>query len=210
FEHHLTLNQRVQGSSPCAPTNTIKCLRHRAANQRLLVSALCPKARGRLAISEGRLDPDASGCLHLGRGKKHWSGCDQTWCGPGVGSGRQSGLRKTVDDPQYILLSFERQPAEMLAERVFRIDLHEFAPDASGLVDLAEMAKGGRKRGAGKIRSGHEANAFPEMSCRCFVLAGQQVCRAQEVEVLLTLSRVQTHGPFDHWNCFQRLSREAA
>src|SRR5262245_15083975 len=143
-------------------------------------------------------------------GKSTGRGAIKTRCGPGVGSGRQSGLRKTVDDPLDILLSFERQPAEMLAERVFRIDLHEFAPDASGLVDLAEMAKGGRKRGAGKIRSGHEADAFPEMSCRCFVLAGQQVCRAQEVEVLLTLSRVQTHGPFDHWNCFQRLSREAA
>jgi hypothetical protein len=38
----LTLNQRVQG--PCAPTNRIKCLRHRAANGRLLVSALCPKS----------------------------------------------------------------------------------------------------------------------------------------------------------------------
>ena len=32
----------------------------------------------------------------------------------------------------------------MLAERVFRIDLHEFAPDTPGLVDLAEMTKGGR------------------------------------------------------------------
>ncbi len=61
----------------------------------------------------------------------------------------------------------------MLAERVFRIDLHEFPPDAAGLVDLAEMPEGGRKRGAGKIRSGHEANALPEMSCGRFVFAGQ-------------------------------------
>ena len=29
-------------------------------------------------------------------------------CSPGVGSGRQTGLRKTVDDPLDILLSLER------------------------------------------------------------------------------------------------------
>ena len=66
----------------------------------------------------------------------------------------------------------------MLAKRVFRIDLHEFVPDTPGLVDLAEMTKGGRKRGARKIRSGHEDNALPEKSYRCFVLASQQVCRS--------------------------------
>ena len=50
----LTLNQRVQGSSPCAPTNHFNDLAHRKPIEGLLVSALCPKPHGRLAISEGR------------------------------------------------------------------------------------------------------------------------------------------------------------
>jgi hypothetical protein len=77
-----------------------------------------------------------------------------------------------------------------------------FAPDTPGLVDLAEMTKGRRKRGARKIRSGHEDNALPEKSYRCFVLAGQQVCHSAEVEILLSVSRVQTHGLFEQWNSF--------
>ena len=40
----------------------------------------------------------------------------------------------------------------MLAERVLRIDLREFAPDALSLGDLAEIPEGGRKRGPGKRR----------------------------------------------------------
>ena len=47
--HRLNLERlTVQGSSPCAPTNKIKYLRHLAVNCRLLVSAVCPKALGRL------------------------------------------------------------------------------------------------------------------------------------------------------------------
>jgi hypothetical protein len=34
----------------------------------------------------------------------------------------------------------------MFVERIFRIDLFEFAPDAAGLVDLAEMTKRGGER----------------------------------------------------------------
>ena len=59
-QERLTLNQRVQGSSPCAPTNHFKYLADRKAIGRILVSALCPKAHGRLTISEGW--PRASSC----------------------------------------------------------------------------------------------------------------------------------------------------
>ena len=40
----------------------------------------------------------------------------------------------------------------MFRERVFRIDLLEFAPDATGLIDLAEMTESRSKYGAAKIR----------------------------------------------------------
>ena len=55
---------------------------------------------------------------------------------------------------------------------------------ATGLIDLAEMAKSGSEYGAAKIRPGHEENTLPEQSRRCFVLAGKQICHAEEVEIL--------------------------
>ena len=60
---------------------------------------------------------------------------------------QQSGLRETVGDPLGILFPLEGQPAQMFAERVFRIDLHELAPNATGLVHLVEMTESGRERG---------------------------------------------------------------
>jgi hypothetical protein len=45
-------------------------------------------------------------------------------------------------------------------------------PDATGLIDLAEMTKSGSKYGAGKIRTRDEENPLPEQSCRGPVLAG--------------------------------------
>ena len=48
--------------------------------------------------------------------------------------------------------------AEKFRERVFRIDLLEFAPDATGPVDLAEMTESRSKYGAAKIRFGSEDN----------------------------------------------------
>jgi hypothetical protein len=60
---------------------------------------------------------------------------------------QQSGLRETVGEPLGILFPLEGQPAQMFAERVFRIDLHELAPNATGLVHLVEMTESGRERG---------------------------------------------------------------
>ena len=60
---------------------------------------------------------------------------------------QQSGFGETVGKPLGILFPLEGQPAQMFAERVFRIDLHELAPNATGLVHLAEMAESGHERG---------------------------------------------------------------
>ncbi len=61
---------------------------------------------------------------------------------------QQSGLRETVREPLGILLPLEGQPTQMFVERVFRIDLHELAPNAAGLVHLVEMTESGRQRGS--------------------------------------------------------------
>ena len=102
---------------------------------------------------------------------------------------RQSGFGKALGDPFNVCLP-EGLPAEMFAERVFRIDIDELAPDATSLVHLAEMAESGSERGARKIRLGHEENTLPEKGRCCFVLAGKQVCHAEEVDILGIRSRI--------------------
>ena len=46
----LTLNQRVQGSIPCAPTNDINNLAGRSTDPQKGVSAMCPHLHGRLGV----------------------------------------------------------------------------------------------------------------------------------------------------------------
>jgi hypothetical protein len=52
-------------------------------------------------------------------------------------------------------------PADVFGERVAWVDLFEFAPNATGLIDLAEMTKRGNEYGTGKIRPGHKENPLP-------------------------------------------------
>ena len=87
----------------------------------------------------------------------------------------------------------------MFAERVIWIDLLEFAPDATSLVDFTEMTESGSERGTRKIRLGHEENALPQECCCCFVLTSKQICHAEEVEILVIRSRIQTHGAIAIW-----------
>jgi hypothetical protein len=54
--------------------------------------------------------------------------------------GRQPRLGEAFGDPFDVPWP-ERLPAKMFSERVFRIDFFEFAPDATSLVDLSEIAK---------------------------------------------------------------------
>jgi hypothetical protein len=56
---------------------------------------------------------------------------------------------------------------------------------------------------------GHDDNALPQQSRYCFVLAGKQICHAEEVKLLVIRTRIQTHGALDHWYRLQRLSRVA-
>ena len=82
----------------------------------------------------------------------------------------------------------------MFAERVFRIDLLEFAPDATGLVDFTEMTKGGREETREKSVSGYEENALSEKSGRCFVLAGNRYAIPRKWGYCALKSGVKTHG----------------
>ena len=69
------------------------------------------------------------------------------------------------------------------------------------------MTERGSEDGAAEIRLGDEQNALPEQSRRCLVLAGKQIRRAEEVEILLAPSGVEAHGVLDHRNRLQRPSR---
>jgi hypothetical protein len=62
-------------------------------------------------------------------------------------SAQQPGFLEAVREPLGIFLPLERQPAQMFAEGIFGIDLFEFAPNAPGLFDLAEMTERGGERG---------------------------------------------------------------
>jgi hypothetical protein len=86
---------------------------------------------------------------------------------------QQSRFGKALGNPFNVFLP-KGLSAEMFAKRVFLIDIHELAPDATGLVELTEMAKSGSERGARKIRLWHEENPLPKKGRRCFVLAGQR------------------------------------
>src|SRR5271157_1164533 len=76
----------------------------------------------------------------------------------------------------------ERQPSDMFGEGVFRIDLHQFAPDPPGLVGLAQMAEGDGKKGAREISPGRDPDALLELRSSVFVLAGDQVGRTEKVD----------------------------
>ena len=54
---------------------------------------------------------------------------------------RQSGFREVLGNPPNVLFLLERLPGEMFAEGVFWIDLFEFFPDATSLINLTEMTK---------------------------------------------------------------------
>ena len=124
-----------------------------AALRRLTVCQLTHESRGnggglrprvwlRLrAAAWGQLDPGWN--LTIGR-RSQFLLSAAFCCSSSV---QQSGLRETVGDPLGILFPLEGQPAQMFAERVFRIDLHELAPNATGLVHLVEMTESGRERG---------------------------------------------------------------
>ena len=53
----LPLNQRVQGSSPCAPTNIINNLFNVPQREQTTVSALCPNPRCRSEAAGHRCQP---------------------------------------------------------------------------------------------------------------------------------------------------------
>ena len=70
----VILNQRVQGSSPCAPTNDINNLARRSTDQSKGVSAMCPHLHCRLgvdSVSEHQTTNLGVGSSNLfGRGNK--------------------------------------------------------------------------------------------------------------------------------------------
>jgi hypothetical protein len=75
--------------------------------------------------------------------------------------GRQSGFRETLGNPPDVFFPLEWLPGEMFAKGVFWIDLSKFTPNATGLIDLTEMARSGCKHGACKICLGNEENPLP-------------------------------------------------
>ncbi len=74
---------------------------------------------------------------------------------------RQSGFRETFGNPPDVFFPLEWLPGEMFAEGIFWIDLFKLSPNATGLIDFAEMTKSGSKYGACHICPGHEDNTLP-------------------------------------------------
>src|SRR5438034_1590805 len=77
----------------------------------------------------------------------------------------------------------EGQPSNMLGKGVFRIDLHQLAPDPTGFLGLAQMAERDSKKGAGEVGLRGELDTLLEQRRGSFEFAGDKIGRAEKVDV---------------------------
>src|SRR5579863_6578334 len=77
-----------------------------------------------------------------------------------AGAGQQPRHLQTLGEALSIRFMFERQTAQMLFERIFRIDLSQLLPHAAGFLDLTKMAESRRQQRTGEIRVGGEPDAL--------------------------------------------------
>src|ERR1700691_2053085 len=98
---------------------------------------------------------------------------------------QHASLLEALGEALRIRFMFERQTAQMLFERIFRIDLYQFLPHAAGFLGLTKMAESGRKQRTGEIRVGHKPDALAQRRCGGLIPAGEEVRRAEEVQELL-------------------------
>jgi hypothetical protein len=80
------------------------------------------------------------------------------------------------------------EPADV---RVFRVNFNQFAPDLTRFLGLAQMAKRDGKEGAGEIGFGTKQDALPEQGCSGPVVAGDQVGRAEKMDVQVLDRRIE-------------------
>src|SRR5689334_8950254 len=79
---------------------------------------------------------------------------------------QQASLCEPLPDPVNICLDLEGKPADMLLERIFRVDSLKLFPDPSGFFNFADMPEGGRKVCTRKVRFRDKNNALPEIGAR--------------------------------------------
>ena len=87
-----------------------------------------------------------------------------------------------------------------------RVNFHQFAPDLTRFLGLAQMAKRDGKEGAGEIGLGTKQDALPEQGCRGLVVAGDQVGRAEKMDVQVLDRRIQPDRLLDMGDGGERLA----
>ena len=98
----------------------------------------------------------------------------------------------------------------MFCEHVTGIDFLKLTPQATRLIQLAEVAKGGSEEDARKIGVRHQDNPLSEQSSRSFILPGEQISHAEKVHKLWAYSRIEAHRLLDLGNRFERVPRVEA
>ena len=77
----------------------------------------------------------------------------------------------------------EGEPSNVLGKGVFRIDLHQFAPDPAGFLGLVQMAERDSKKGAREVGLRRELYTLPEQRRGSFEFAGDKIGGAEKVDV---------------------------
>ena len=85
----------------------------------------------------------------------------------------------------------------MLGEGILRIDLHQLAPDLSGFLALSQMAERDSEKGPREVGLRRDPNALLEERRGVFVLAGDQVGRAEKVGIKIAQHWIEPHGLLD-------------
>ena len=89
---------------------------------------------------------------------------------------------------------------------IFRVDLHQFPPDLTRFLNLAQMAKRDGEEGAREIGFRTKLDALAEPGCRGRVVAGDQICRAEKMEVMVVERRIEADRLLDIGHGGERLA----
>ena len=113
---------------------------------------------------------------------------------------RDAGLAESLGQPVDVGLVAKREPPDVLGKRVFRVDLHQLAPDLTRFLGLAQMAERDSKEGAREIGLRTEPDALPEQGRRDLVVAGDQVGRAEKMDIEVLDRRIEPDRLLDMGN----------
>jgi hypothetical protein len=113
---------------------------------------------------------------------------------------RDARLTESLGQMVNVGLIAEGEPSNMLRKGVFRIDLHQLAPDPARFRDFAQMAERDSKKGAREVGRRDELDTLLEQRRGSFEFVCHKIGRAEKVDVWLIRRGIEPDGLLDMGN----------